>query len=120
MEYREVSRPDEFWKKYDAGDFGKPDAANSKPAGNRISTYKDPAFKKWEQEVAKMPAEEQVDAVTRKLVELNRGFKGQETHKIEDGKVFELNIDSNDDGPFAREGFDRIEETGNWPFQWER
>ncbi len=79
--------PADFWKRYDAGEFGKPTAAN-KP----ITTYKDPAFKKWEKEVAKLPAEEQVKAVVKKLQELNPGFDGKEKHAFEGGVATELHF----------------------------
>ena len=64
--------PDKFWKKYDAGEFGKP-----------VTTLNDPAFQKWLTAVATMPAEQQVEAVAKKLQELNPGFDGKETHAIE-------------------------------------
>ena len=37
-----------------------------------------------------MPAEKQVDEVVKKLQELNPGFDGKESHKIEGGVVTEL------------------------------
>lgn len=37
-----------------------------------------------------MPAEEQVKAVAKKLVELNPGFDGKEKHEIEGGTVTKL------------------------------
>ncbi len=84
--------PEDFWKKYDAGEFGTPT-----PPAKPITTYKDPAFKKWTKEVAAMPAEEQVEAVSKKLVELNPGFDGNvtgihgsRTPKIESGVVTEF------------------------------
>ena len=63
--------PAEFWKKYDAGEF--------KP----ITTFNDPAFQQWLKDVAAMPAEKQVEAVAKKLVELNPRFDG--TVKAADG-----------------------------------
>jgi hypothetical protein len=58
---------------------------------------KDPAFQKWMKEVAAMPAEHQVEAVVKKLQELNPGFDGkvtgrdeQGTPKIENGVVTEF------------------------------
>ncbi|MCX6909713.1 MAG: protein kinase, partial [Verrucomicrobia bacterium] len=42
--------------------------------------------------VAALPAEEQVQRVVAKLKELNPQFKGQETHKVENGKVTELTL----------------------------
>ena len=79
--------PAEFWPKYDAGEFGRPP----------ITTYLDPAFEKWEQEVAKLPAQEQINAVVKKLQELNPGFDGKVSGrgtnlspKIEQGVVTEF------------------------------
>jgi serine/threonine protein kinase/Leucine-rich repeat (LRR) protein len=81
--------PAEFWKKYDAGEFGKP-AALSKP----ITNFNDPAFKQWMKDVAALPVEKQVVAVVKKLQELNPGFDGKVTGlglsgtpKIENGMV---------------------------------
>jgi serine/threonine protein kinase/Leucine-rich repeat (LRR) protein len=84
--------PDEFWKKYDAGEFGK-SAAPAKLA------YLDPAFQAWMKTVAAIPAEKQVDAVAKKLMELNPGFDGKVvgadgkgTPKIENAVVTELSF----------------------------
>ncbi len=49
-----------------------------------------PVTEEWIQAVQKMPAEEQVKAVAKKLQELNPEFDGKETHKIENGVVTEL------------------------------
>jgi serine/threonine protein kinase/WD40 repeat protein/Leucine-rich repeat (LRR) protein len=75
--------PAEFWKRYDAGYFG---IANPTP----ITTFKDPAFRQWMKDVAALAAQEQLQAVVRKLQQLNPGFDGQETHKIENGAVAEF------------------------------
>ncbi len=72
--------PEEFWKKYDAGEFGKP-VAPAKLA------FLDPAFQQWMKDVAALPAEKQVEAVAKKLVELNPGFDGKVTNKIENDLV---------------------------------
>jgi formylglycine-generating enzyme required for sulfatase activity len=40
---------------------------------------KDPAFKRWMKDVAALPAEKQVEAVAKKLQELNPGFDGKVT-----------------------------------------
>jgi serine/threonine protein kinase len=53
-----------------------------------------PEFDQWVKEVAAMPAEKQVGAVSKKLVELNPGFDGKEEHKIDDGVVTELRFKS--------------------------
>ncbi len=75
--------PEEFWKKYDAGEFGKP-----------ITTFTDPAFIQWTKDVAALPAEKQVEAVIKKLQELNPGFDGKVTPKIEKGAVTDLTFSS--------------------------
>ena len=82
---------DEFWKKYDAGEFGKPGFANQ--------PWNTPAFQAWTKAVQAMSAEEQVKAVSKKLVELNPGFDGKVTDywgknppKMEDGVVTELGL----------------------------
>jgi hypothetical protein len=71
--------PAEFWKKYDAGEFGKPTSAAVPSAHKPITTFNDPAFQKWMKEVAALPAEKQVEAVVKKLQELNPGFDGKVT-----------------------------------------
>ncbi len=78
--------PEEFWKKYDAGEFGK---STSKPLGTLT-----PGFDQWMKGVQAMPAEKQVDAVSKKLKELNPEFDGTESHKIEGGVVKELGFQS--------------------------
>jgi Leucine-rich repeat (LRR) protein len=77
----------EFWKRYDAGEFRKP-AASAKLA------YLDPAFQQWIKATQALPAEQQVEAVSKKLQELNPGFDGMVTDsggkgtpKIENGMV---------------------------------
>jgi len=59
----------------------------------------DPAFPQWMKGVQAMPAEQQIEAVSKKLVELNPGFDGKlmgqkeiGTPKIENGMVTELNF----------------------------
>ena len=47
----------------------------------------DPAFQQWIKTVAVLPAEKQVEAVAKKLMELNPGFDGKVTPKIEGGVV---------------------------------
>jgi serine/threonine protein kinase len=46
----------------------------------------------WLKKVSALPAEVQLEAVVAKLKELNPGFDGKETHKIEGGEVTELNF----------------------------
>ena len=76
-------KPEEFWKKYDAGEFGRP-----------VTNINDPAFKQWLKDVAAMPAIQQVDAVAKKMQELNPGFEGKffEKPKIDNGVVTEFEI----------------------------
>lgn len=50
----------------------------------------------WMKGVQTLPAEQQVEAVKKKLMELNPGFDGKEIHKIEDGGVVEFEIQSNE------------------------
>ncbi len=64
---------------------------------HRSATLNDPAFQQWLREVASLPAEKQVDAVSKKLQQLNPGFDGKVTDadgkgtpKIEKGTVTEL------------------------------
>ena len=85
---RDLFSPAEFWKKFDAGEFGKP-----------LTNINDPAFQQWMKEVAALPAEHQLEAVAKKLRELNPGFDGKltagnqlGTPRIEKGVVVELGI----------------------------
>jgi formylglycine-generating enzyme required for sulfatase activity/serine/threonine protein kinase/Leucine-rich repeat (LRR) protein len=77
---------DEFWKKYDIGELGKP-----------VTTFKAPAFQQWMKDVQTMPADKQIEAVSKKLAELNPGFDGKVTGfdwksmpPITDGVVTEI------------------------------
>jgi serine/threonine protein kinase/Leucine-rich repeat (LRR) protein len=67
-----------------------PKAPNAGPDHKSIATLNDPAFQQWLKGVAALPAEKQVEAVIKKLQELNPGFDGKEAHKIEVGAVTEL------------------------------
>jgi Leucine-rich repeat (LRR) protein len=85
-------QPAEFWKKYDAGEFGMP-AAPAKLA------YFDPTFQAWVKATQALPAGQQIEAVSRKLMELNPGFDGKVTGydgkglpKIENGAVREFGL----------------------------
>ena len=87
-------RPEDFWKKYDAGEFGKPGLGGA--AAKKTLAFETPGFDQWMNDVAAMPAEKQVDAVANKLQELNPGFDGRlsgaggnDTPKIENGVVTE-------------------------------
>ena len=84
--------PAEFWKKYDAGEFGKPAAPTEV-----VADTNGPAFQQWMKTVAALPAEQQLEAVVKKLQQLNPGFDGKVTGvnenappKIENGVVTEL------------------------------
>jgi len=77
---REQCPPDQFWTKYDAGEFNAWDT--------------NPIFKKWVKDVGAMSAENQMAAVVAKLINFNAGFDGRETPKIENGVVTELHFSS--------------------------
>jgi len=70
----------EFWKEVDERQ------ASIKP----ITTFSDPGFQKWEQDVAALTAEEQVKVVSQKLVELNPSFDGRVTPHIHEGVAWRL------------------------------
>ncbi len=84
----------DFWKKYDAGEFGKPDSTSATPDQKPNVTLDDPAFQQWMKTVATMPAEKQVQAVAKKLEELNPGFDGKESHNVAGGVVTELKFNT--------------------------
>ncbi|MCE9603420.1 MAG: protein kinase [Planctomycetia bacterium] len=48
------------------------------------------AYQKWLKEVAALPAQQQVDAVSKKMMELNPGFDGKLVPRIQDGVVTDL------------------------------
>ena len=50
-----------------------------KPAVAGDKSWETPAFQQWMKDVAAMPAEKQVEAVSKKLMELNPGFDGKVT-----------------------------------------
>jgi serine/threonine-protein kinase len=54
--------------------------------------FETPNFKKWMKAVATLPAEQQVEAVIKKMKELNLFFDGKETHKIENGVVTDFQV----------------------------
>ena len=62
---------------------------NDKPAAEfwKEVEAQQAAFEAWTKHVAAMPAEEQVEAVAKKLLELNPGFDGKVTPTIEGGVV---------------------------------
>lgn len=60
---------------------------NSWADSKKPLAFETPEFKKWMNSVANLPAEKQVEAVSKKLVELNQGFDGKVTPTIENGVV---------------------------------
>ena len=61
-------------------DFGPVRPANS-------TAIKPVSFEQWLQDVPRLPADQQVEAVAKKLRELNPGFDGRMTPKLEQGVV---------------------------------
>ncbi len=79
----------------------KPITPQPAAPGKAITTFNDPAFKEWMKDVAALSADKQVDAVARKLQELNPGFDGKVTAPnknappaIENGAVTGLGFDT--------------------------
>lgn len=78
----------------------KPSATPTNPSPTPITDISDPSLQQWMKDVAAMPAEQQVDAVSEKLKELNPVFDGKlsmpedqsRAPLIEDGNVVELLI----------------------------
>jgi serine/threonine protein kinase len=70
----------------------KPPPAESRPVVIDAPAGKTPAKvdSAWLKQVASLPAEEQVEAVAAKLKDLNPGFDGKVTHKIDNDVVTEL------------------------------
>ena len=67
--------------------------------GSTKLAYLDPAFQAWVAAAQKLPAEKQIEAVSKKLMELNPGFdgkvtgiEGKGTPKIANGVVSELGL----------------------------
>ncbi|MBI3863280.1 MAG: protein kinase [Planctomycetia bacterium] len=67
---------------------------NGQPAAKFLddAAARQAAFAAWMQQVAELPAEEQVKAVAKKLQELNPGFDGKEKHEIVAGTVIQLDF----------------------------
>src|SRR5262249_42585726 len=59
------------------------DQSQVKPSRKASDTLESPEFRDWMKSVVDMPAAAQVSAVVKKLQELNPGFDGQATHRIE-------------------------------------
>ncbi len=83
----------EFWKKYDAGEFG-----NTAP---KTLAFQTPGFDQWVKGAKTQPPEKQVAMVGQKLQELNPGFDGKlygnfwdasSLPVVQDGNVVELMI----------------------------
>jgi serine/threonine protein kinase/Leucine-rich repeat (LRR) protein len=75
------------------------DPAKAMSRAKPLATFSDPAFLRWEKVVAALPAEKQVEAVRKKLMELNPGFDGKlagyqgvGTPKIENGVVISIHL----------------------------
>jgi hypothetical protein len=98
--------PAEFRKKYDAGEFGKP-APSPQPSPARGEgarqklAYLGPAFQQWIKATQALPAEQQIEAVSKKLMELNPGFdgklngaEGRPTPRIDHGVVVGFGLHS--------------------------
>ncbi len=79
----------------------KPVVAETKPTSSAVVdspkrlAFQMPGFDQWAKDVAAMPADKQLEAVTQKLVELNPGFDGKVSDgsgkappKIENGVVY--------------------------------
>lgn len=57
------------------------------PVTKPITDINSPAFQQWVKDTQTLPVEEQIKAVSKKLVELNPGFDGKITPVIEEGTV---------------------------------
>jgi serine/threonine-protein kinase len=55
------------------------DPVKTEVSAKSITNINDPAFQQWMKDVQAMPAEMQVEAVSKKLIELNPGFDGKLT-----------------------------------------
>jgi Leucine-rich repeat (LRR) protein len=75
-------------------------ATTPQPAASSKLFMHDPAFPQWMAQVQAMPAEEQIQAVSKKLMELNPGFDGnlqapgKTSPVVEDGVVTEIAFSS--------------------------
>lgn len=63
-------------------------------ATGSLTDWNSPAFQQWVKTVQALPAEQQVTAVSKKLVELNPGFDGNVKSKSLQGVVTDLEIDT--------------------------
>jgi serine/threonine protein kinase/Leucine-rich repeat (LRR) protein len=74
----------DFWREFDDTTVPR------KPANKKSLAFKSPGFDEWAQQTTALPAEEQINAVIKKLQELNPGFDGKVTYKSEEGAVTQL------------------------------
>jgi serine/threonine protein kinase len=89
------------------GTLSEPDAEVQAPDESAVveavpggKSWESPAFQRWMKDVAAMPAEKQVEAVSKKLMELNPGFEGKISDPrdessppvVQNGDVVELQI----------------------------
>ncbi len=72
----------------------QPIASATSGSGQSNQPWNTPAFQAWVKATQALPAEKQVEAVSKKLQELNPGFDGKVTHKTENGAVTQLNFTS--------------------------
>ena len=83
--------------------------------------FETPAFEPWAKEVAALPAEKQVEEVSKKLVELNPGFDGKLRHEIVNDVVQVLAFETDhvtDISPVrALVGLRRLQCQGGYPDQ---
>ena len=66
------------------------DPAKTNTTTKPVASINDTAFQAWMKTVAALPAEKQVEAVAKKLVELNPGFDGKVTPMIQGSAVTDL------------------------------
>jgi hypothetical protein len=72
------------------------ESGGKKTISAKLVRAKEKITPKWRKQVAELPADKQVEAVLKKLKELNPGFDGKVTHKIENGVVVELEFVTDD------------------------
>ncbi len=71
-----------------------PPANPATPTSSKLWMH-DPAFPQWVKDTAALPADKQIDAVSKKLMELNPGFDGKVIPKVEQGVVVEFDCLTN-------------------------
>jgi len=60
-----------------------------------VKSSETPAFQQWVKATQALPAEKQIEAEAKKLMELNPGFDGKVTPTIENGVVIEVKFSAN-------------------------